>query len=83
MSVSGGRNDTVMDNRFVNNGAWGVDRHRRTPDSGPPCTGGTPNSPLLGKGSCLFDDWGDAVVNNTFTHNGVLSRTRPTVTSSS
>ncbi len=24
LSISGGRNDTVMDNRFENNGAWGV-----------------------------------------------------------
>ncbi len=24
MSVSGGRNDTVMGNRFVNNNAWGI-----------------------------------------------------------
>ena len=37
MSVSGGRNDTIMDNRFVNNDAWGVilvpypDSGRRAP----------------------------------------------------
>ena len=69
MSVSGGRNDTVMDNRFVNNDAWGV-IIVNYPDSGKPCTGGTYNSPLLGKKSCLFDEWGDAVLHNTFTHNG-------------
>ena len=28
------------------------------------------NSPLLGKGSCLFDEWGDALVDNTFNNNG-------------
>jgi hypothetical protein len=69
ISLSGGRNDTVMHNRFVNNGAWGA-VVIAYPDSGPPCTGGTPNAALLGPGSCLYDDWGNAVVNNTFTHNG-------------
>ena len=29
-----------MDNRFVNNGAWGV-IFVPFPDSGPPCSGGT------------------------------------------
>jgi hypothetical protein len=69
MSVSGGRNDTIMRNRFVNNGAWGT-IFIPFPDSGKPCTGGTRNSPLLGKGSCLFDESGDALLNNSFTHNG-------------
>ncbi len=69
MSVSGGRDDTVMHNRFVNNGAWGV-IFVPYPDSGNPCTGGTKNSPLLGQGSCLYDEWGDALLNNTFTHDG-------------
>ena len=26
--------------------------------------------PLLGPGSCLYDEWGDALIHNTFTHNG-------------
>ncbi len=69
MSVSGGRNDTVMDNRFVNNDAWGL-IVVNYPDSGKPCTGGTLNSPILGNGSCLFDEWGDAVLDNKFTHDG-------------
>jgi hypothetical protein len=69
MSVSGGRNDTVIDNRFSNNKAWGV-IFVPFPDSGPPCTGGTPDSTFLGPGSCLYDDWGDAIINNKFTHNG-------------
>jgi hypothetical protein len=67
MSVSGGRNDTIMNNRFANNNAWGVILVPYL-DSGPPCTGGTMNA--LGAGSCLFDEWGDALVNNTFSHNG-------------
>jgi hypothetical protein len=67
MSVSGGRNDTIMNNRFENNNAWGV---IFVPflDSGPPCSGGTLDA--VGPGSCLFDEWGDALINNTFTHNG-------------
>jgi hypothetical protein len=69
ISISGGRNDTVMHNRFVNNGAWGVAIFP-FPDSGPPCTGGTLNSPLLGQGSCLYDDWGNQLRNNTFRNNG-------------
>jgi hypothetical protein len=69
MTVTGGRNDTVMNNRFVNNGAWGVS-FAAYPDSGKPCTGGILNSPLLGKGSCLYDEWGDALLNNSFTNDG-------------
>jgi hypothetical protein len=69
LADAGGRNDTVMDNRFVNNNAWGV-IFVPYPDNGPPCTGGTRNSPLLGKGTCLYDDYGDALLNNTFTNNG-------------
>jgi hypothetical protein len=69
VSVSGARNDTFMNNRFVNNNAWGL-IFVPFSDSGPPCTGGTKDSPLLGKGSCLYDEWGDALINNTFTHNG-------------
>ncbi len=67
MSISGGRNDTVMDNRFVNNNAWGVIFVPYL-DSGPPCTGGTLNA--AGAGSCLFDQWGVALIGNTFGHNG-------------
>ncbi len=66
MSVSGGRNDTIMHNRFVNNGAWGIILVPYT-DSGPPCTGGTRGTPF---GDCLFDEWGDAIIRNTFVHNG-------------
>ncbi len=67
MSVSGARNDTVMDNTFVHNDAWGVILVPY-PDSGPPCIGGTPNG--LGAGSCLFDEWGDALIGNRFGDNG-------------
>jgi hypothetical protein len=69
MTISGGRNDTIMHNRFANNGAWGVSM-QPFPDSGPPCTGGTLNSPLLGPGGCLFDEYGNALIDNTFSHDG-------------
>ena len=66
MSVSGGRNDTIMNNRFVNNKAWGIIFVPYT-DSGTPCTGGTRNSPFA---DCLFDEYGDALLNNRFKNNG-------------
>jgi hypothetical protein len=68
MSISGGRNDTVMDNRFTHNDAWGV---ILVPflDSGKPCDGGVFGG-QFGPQSCLWDDYGDALVGNTFTHNG-------------
>ena len=40
MTVSGGTNDTVMDNTFSNNGAWGI-LFVPYPDSGPPVLGQT------------------------------------------
>jgi hypothetical protein len=66
MSISGGRNDTVMKNRFVHDKAWGI---IFVPwlSSGPPCTGG---SKTVIPGSCLFDEWGDALINNKFSNNG-------------
>jgi hypothetical protein len=64
ISLSGARNDTVIDNRIVGNGAWGTVLVP-FPDTGPPCTGGT----VLG-GLCLYDESGIALLNNTYTHNG-------------
>jgi hypothetical protein len=69
MSVAGGRNDTIIHNTFSNNGAWGV-AIVPYPTSGQPCTGGVPNFPLLGTGSCLFDPWGNALIGNTFVNDG-------------
>jgi hypothetical protein len=68
MSVSGARNDTIMNNRFVNNGAWGVIFVPYL-DSGKPCTGGTLNGPF-GPNSCFFDEYGDALIGNTFVRDG-------------
>ncbi len=68
MSVSGGRNDTIMDNRFERNDAWGVIFVPYL-DSGKPCTGGTYGG-AFGPTSCLFDEYGDALLGNRFAHNG-------------
>jgi hypothetical protein len=69
MTISGGRYDTVMYNTFAGNGAWGV-ALVPFPDSGSPCTGGVRNYPLLGPGSCLYDDYGNSLVDNSFLNNG-------------
>ncbi|MGI8493662.1 MAG: hypothetical protein ACR2NJ_13110 [Acidimicrobiales bacterium] len=66
-SLSGGRNDTVTANVFANNGAWGAILVPY-PDNGPPCTGGT-----LTPVACLYDEYGDAIVGNTFSHNGFFA----------
>ncbi len=50
MSISGGRNDTVINNRFVHNGAWGSILVP-FPGSGPPCTGGVGNPPATASAS--------------------------------
>jgi hypothetical protein len=77
LTVSGGRSDTVMDNVFKNNGAWGV-AFQGYPDTGtppanavPPCGGGTMNFSLLGITiNCLYDNWDNALTGNTFSNNG-------------
>ena len=69
LSIFGGRNDTVMNNRFVNNDAWGVVMFGFY-DTRRPCFGGTPNSPLVGKNTCYWDDWGNHLLSNTFSNNG-------------
>jgi len=72
MTVSGGTNDTVMDNTFVNNGAWGV-LFVPYPDGNPPVLGqtcsGAGGTELSGFG-CVLDAKGDALLHNTFVHNG-------------
>jgi hypothetical protein len=72
MTISGGRFDTVMDNTVVDNGAWGVlfvpYAQSGTPSLGQTCAGvGGHSSPLFG---CLMDPEGDALIDNTFRHNG-------------
>jgi len=70
MTISGGTNDTVMDNTFANNGAWGV-LFVPYPDNNPPVLGqtcaGTGGAELSGFG-CVYDPKGDALIDNTFTN---------------
>lgn len=72
MTVSGGHNDTIMDNHFSNNGAWGV-LFVPYPDSGNPVLNqtckGTSGFEVNGFG-CVYDPEGDALLRNTFHNNG-------------
>jgi hypothetical protein len=72
MTLSGGRYDTVMDNTFANNGAWGS-LFVPYPDSGTPSLGqtcpGTGGIQITGLG-CVYDPEADALLHNTFVHNG-------------
>jgi hypothetical protein len=75
MSIAGGRFDTVMNNRFVDNGAWGVliapYPDDETPPPGEHCQGGTSDTILAGFGfTCTFDVWGNQLFHNTFKNNG-------------
>jgi hypothetical protein len=74
MSLGGGRNDTIMDNKFVDNDAWGL-FVVFYPDQGKPCTGGDYGFALLGPKGCLFDESDIAVLNNKFGHNGSYGHT--------
>jgi hypothetical protein len=72
LSVSGGRDDTIMNNTFANNGAWGVifvpypDTETPPSQVTDPCAGG-----VGGPGNaCNYDDWGNALIGNTFTNDG-------------
>jgi hypothetical protein len=72
MTLSGGRNDTVMDNTFANNGAWGT-LFVPYPDSGTPsfhqkCShyGGFQISGL----GCVFETENDRLAGNTYVNNG-------------
>jgi hypothetical protein len=72
MTVSGGRFDTVMDNVVADNGAWGVlfvpYAQEGTPSLGQTCAGaGGGEVPGFG---CVLDPEGDALLGNTFRHNG-------------
>ena len=71
LSLSGARNDTVMHNRFVRNNAWGVLLAVQQGEGGKPCIGGQLNFSFAGVSlKCLFDGWGNAILNNRFANNG-------------
>lgn len=72
MTISGGTWDTVMDNRFSDNGAWGIlfvpYPGGTTPSLHQSCKG-TGGFMLAGFG-CTYDPKGDALLDNTFHHDG-------------
>ncbi len=75
--LAGDRNNTVVNNRFVNNGSWAVlttlfpDTGAANPNNISDCHGGLLGGTVLGVTvPCLYDDWGNQVGNNTFSHNG-------------
>ncbi len=72
MTLSGGRNDTVRNNTFANNGAWGT-LFVPYPDSGTGSLGqtcaGTGGVEVSGFG-CVYDPEGNALLHNTYVHNG-------------
>ena len=77
MTISGGRFDTITNNRFLDNGAWGIALvpypEGNTTSDGRTCTGtkGVVATSLGVSGlSCLYDPWGVAVENNQFAGNG-------------
>ncbi len=72
LSLSGARNDTVMDNRIVRNNAWGVLIQVQQGEGGKPCIGGVLNFNALGILTlpCLFDGYGAEILHNSFAHNG-------------
>jgi hypothetical protein len=72
LSIAGGRDDTVVENRIAGNGAWGAlfipFPDASAPTMGQTCAGagGTPSSAL----GCIFDAESDALIGNTFSNNG-------------
>jgi hypothetical protein len=73
MTISGARNDTLMDNTYANNNAWGT-LFVPYPDNdpGPPgvCAGSGGQTTALLPGYCVYDPEGDALLDNTYSHNG-------------
>ena len=72
MTIAGGRNDTVMNNTFRNNGAWGI-LFIPFPDSSTPslnqsCSG-TGGVETAGFG-CVYDTMNSKLATNTFVNNG-------------
>jgi len=77
MTISGGRYDTISNNLFINNGAWGMAfvpyPDSNTTSDGSTCTGtgGVVATSLGISGlACVYDPWGDKATNNKFSGNG-------------
>ncbi|MEA2399312.1 MAG: hypothetical protein QOK25_2868 [Thermoleophilaceae bacterium] len=74
MVIAGGRYDTIIGNRVVHNGSWGI-LLVPFPDIGHPpavahCRGGVQTQTPDGQTECVFDDWGNEVRSNTLSQNG-------------
>ncbi len=77
LTISGGRNDTLMDNKFLDNGAWGMlfvpYPDANTTSDGKTCKGAkgwvVPTGFVPGV-QCLFDPSGGTLRNNEFSGNG-------------
>ncbi len=79
MTISGGRYDTITDNTFLDNGAWGIAfvpyPDGNTTSDGRTCVGtkGFVATSLGISGlSCLYDPQGDVLSNNEFSGNGTF-----------
>jgi hypothetical protein len=79
MTISGGRWDTVLDNTFVGNGAWGIlfapYPSGTASSDGKTCagTGGFVSAPPIPSAvQCLYDAYGNALVGNKFSGNGTF-----------
>jgi hypothetical protein len=72
MTLSGGRNDTVLHDTFKDNGAWGIlfvpYPDPNTPSLNQTCSG-TGGHEFSGLG-CVYDPQGDALIGNTFSDDG-------------
>jgi len=77
MTISGGRYDTIMNNEFSGNGAWGIlfvpypeantsSNHKTCTSTGGILAGSLGISGI----ACLYDPEGDALTNNKFSGNG-------------
>lgn len=80
MTISGGRDDVVTGNHFLDNGAWGMlfvpYPDPNTTSDGRSCkaTGGLDVSSYGISGvECLYDPWGDLSLNNEFSGNGTFA----------
>jgi hypothetical protein len=77
--LAGDRDNTVINNVFANNGAWGVltalfpDLDAENPNNVSNCHGGLLGGTVLGQIlPCVFDDWGNQVTGNRFSGNGTF-----------
>jgi len=75
LSLSGGRNDTIMDNTFIGNNAWGLalfpfpDTSLRNSNAAQCVSSGGTSWASAGLG-CIYEPENNSVIGNTFSGNG-------------